>query len=152
VERPTAITVFGVLNIVIGLFGLCCSSLAGLGSFVIIDQQGPLIGVSLLVLSVLMLLLSFALAASGIGFFSCAGWARMLALITSILYVPVAAADVVLGLIVNSGGYQPGSDAEAIGYAAGSVIGVVCGGVLRLIYPCVLLVLLNKPNIKAAFR
>jgi len=162
-QRPTSVTVFGILNIVFAVFGV-------IGMFVSvflflpqantnnpvvqIIQSSPAYATWLKLSLVLGAVVCVALLAAGIGLLKVRPWARTL----SILYGIYAIVMGIVGMVVN---YfflvQPmleqarqKTGPEAAG-AIGGTIGGSIGGCFGLIYPILLLIFMTRANVVAAF-
>jgi hypothetical protein len=163
-ERPGAVTALGILNIVFagfGVFGL-------LGTFALFSMEGisnnPVVKImrespaytAWLKLTIpLGLVTCVVLLAAGIGLLRLDTWARKL----SIGYAIYAIVFSIVGLVMNfiflfgplleEASQKKGP--EAVGAFAG-VVGGSIGGCFGLVYPVLLLVLLTRPKIVAAFH
>ena len=163
-QRPTSVTVFGVLNIVfaaLGIFGLIGSIIlflipVGSNNPVIkIMHENPAYAAWLKICIPLGLLRCAALLAAGIGLLRLKSWARIL----SIVYAIYAVVFDILAVVINfffiiqpmleQARQQHGP--EAVG-AIGGAIGGTIGGCFGLIYPVLLLIFMLRPNVVAAFR
>jgi hypothetical protein len=163
-QRPTAVTVFGILNIVfaaLGFFGALASvmlfmAVAGTIKNPVIQliHDNPTYAAWMKISIVLGLLVSLALLAAGIGLLMLKPWAR----IVSILYAIYSIVMLIVGSVVN---YffliqpllqqaQQKQGPEAAG-AVGGAIGGMFVSCFGLIYPVLLLIFMLRPNIKAAF-
>ena len=164
-QRPTSVTVFGILNIVFAVFGI----FGVIGSLILFLPQmadshnpvvqlihdSPVYAMWLKFSLVLGLGAVAVLLAAGIGLLKLKSWARQL----SIGYAIYAALMVIVGTVVNffllvrplleQAKQQHGP--EAVGAIAGAIGGTV-GGCLGLIYPVFLLVFMLRANVAAAFR
>lgn len=146
--------VFGILNI---LFGLVCGACTGVGAVAVlglialIETAGGDLGIWKIVWPAMMglvVLIYVILVVAGIGLLMGKAWGRTL----SVAYSGVAIALSIFGLILNlfilpdalSGGAAPVD-------AAGSAKDIVSTAI-GLIYPIVLLVFMNKPEVKAALN
>ncbi|MGA9779738.1 MAG: hypothetical protein ACLPRE_01995 [Limisphaerales bacterium] len=163
-QRPTSVTVFGILNIVFAAFGVF-GLIASIALFHLpADSNNPVIklihenptyaawlkaGILLGVPSCLVLL------ATGVGLLCLKSWARIL----SIAYAVYAIVFGILGMVVNfvfmvlpiaeQARQQQGPEAAA---AVGGAIGGTIGGCFGLIYPILLLIFMTRPKVAAAFR
>jgi hypothetical protein len=163
-QRPTSVTVFGILNIVFavfGVFGLIASIAlffvpAGSNNPVIkIMHENPAYASWLKICIPLGLLSCAALLAAGIGLLCLKSWARRL----SIAYAIYAIVFGILGTVVNfmfltrpmieQAQQQHGPEAAG---AIGGVIGGTIGGCFSLIYPVLLLIFMLRPKVVAAFQ
>lgn len=163
-QRPTALTVFGVLNIVFAVFGVFGLIFSMALFHLPADSNNPVIklihenaayatwlkaGILLGVPSCLVLL------ATGIGLLCLKSWARIL----SMVYAIYAIVFGIVGMVVNSivmvlpmveqARQQQGPEAAA---AVGGAIGGTIGGCFSLVYPVLLLIFMTRPKVVAAFR
>jgi len=163
-QRPTVVTVFGILNIcfaALGVIGIIASIAL---FFVPADSNNPVIKIMhenaayamwLRICIPLGILSSLALLAAGIGLLYLKPWARKL----SIGYALYAIVFSVVGMVVNFfvlfepllKQAQSQSGPEAVG-ALGGAIGGSCGGCVGMIYPILLLIFMMHPSVVAAFR
>jgi hypothetical protein len=164
-QRPTAVTVFGILNIVFaafGLFGVLASVLlftafgANSNNPVLqIVRDSPAYAAWMKFSVVQGLVASGVLLAAGIGLLMLKPWARIL----SIAYGIYAILMILVGTVVN---YlflvQPMMDQargmhgpEMMGAMSGAV-GSMFGSCFGLIYPILLLIFMTRQNVAAAFR
>ncbi len=164
-QRPTAVTVFGVLNIVFAVFGIIGlmasvvlflpqSALAH-NPVIQLIHDNPAYGMWIKLTIGLGFLATGAKLASGIGLLLLKPWARLLA----IGYAIYAIGMVVVGSVVNyfflmrplleQAQAKQGPEAAA---AIGGAIGGTVGGCFGLIYPVLLLVFMLRPNVVAAFH
>jgi hypothetical protein len=163
-QRPTSVTVFGILNIVfaaIGLFGL----LATIALFaatantnnpmVEIMRENPAFAGWMKINTILGGVACVVLLAAGIGLLMLKEWARKLSIGYAIYAIVFGLVGMVLMFIfVTRPMMEKASQAqgpEAAG-AIGGVIGGSIGGCLGLIYPIFLLIFMLRPNVVAAFR
>lgn len=169
--RPTAVTVFGILNLVfagMGLFGLCCGiiPLLTMNSIQAMPNQPPnpvlelmkenqAYFVFIVVTMVLGLVATLVLACGGYGLLKMRPWGRHL----SIVYAVYTILAGIVGLIANwfwlftplMEQARQASGPEQAG-AIGGLVGGVCGGGIGLIYPVLLLIFMTRPNVVQAFR
>jgi len=170
-QRPTSVTVFGILNIVFAVFGIC--GVVGIVTMFMMMgmnlnnpafqnnptmqaiQDSPVYAAWLKISVVLGLAASSVLLAAGIGLLKLKPWARML----SIAYSIYGIISLIIGTAVN---YiflvQPmlekvhvDQGPEAAG-AIGGAIGGMFGGCIGIIYPVLLLIFMTRPKVTAAFR
>jgi len=163
-QRPTSVTVFGILNIVFaafGIFGLIGSIIlflmpVGSNNPVIkIMHENPAYAAWLKICIPLGLLRCAALLAAGIGLLRLKSWARIL----SIVYAIFAVVFDILAMVINfffiiqpmleQARQQHGPETAG---AIGGAIGGTIGGCFGLIYPVLLLIFMLRPNVVAAFR
>jgi hypothetical protein len=155
--------VFGILNIVFGVLGLC-GTFSSLSMFVVEDdgtnpviplmRESPLYLGFMYVSIPLGLLATAALLASGIALLNNKPWGRTL----SIIYGWYAIIGAIVGAIINtavllppalerSSGQMTPEDAGLIG---GALAGT-CGALIGLIYPILLLIFMNRQSVKNWF-
>jgi len=163
-QRPTAVTVFGILNIIFAALGFI-TMIASVAMFAAVgtDTKNPVIQLihdspayaAWMRVSIgLGLVASAALLAAGIGLLKLQPWARIL----SIVYAIYSMMMVLVGTVVNYVWLvQPllaqahkKQDAEA--GAIGGAIGGMAGGCFGMIYPILLLIFMLVPKVSAAFR
>jgi predicted RNA-binding Zn-ribbon protein involved in translation (DUF1610 family) len=143
-QRPTAVTVFGILGIVFGGLGLACTPVGLIATFAAPTTLHASSGYMawLVVSSLIGLAAAGWLLAVGIGLLGLKRWARSgavaygwFALIFGVLNTIVSVA------LLVSGAVSPPAEAMA-GY-----IGGTCGGLLGLIFPILLLVFMTRPHV-----
>jgi hypothetical protein len=164
-QRPAAVTVFGILNIVLavlGIFGLIGSMMlflpqaASLHNPVIqIIHDHPAYSEWMNFSTGLGLLASGAKLLAGIGLLQLKSWGRQL----SIIYSIYAIVMVVVGAVVNylflmrplleQAQQKHGPETAA---AIGGAVGGAFGGCFGLIYPILLLVFMTRPSVVKAFQ
>ena len=163
-QRPTSVTVFGILNLVFAGFGV----LGILGTLALFRMEGmannPVVtlmqenatyraymkaSIPLGIVYCLILLLG------GIGLLRLRPWGRTL----SIIYALLAIVGGLLGVAMNfiyiffpmleqaGGGSGPGATAAMAGALGGTV-----GGLVGLVYPILLLIFMTRRKVVAAFR
>jgi len=167
-QRPTAVTVFGILNVVFGVFAL----FGVFGTMAMLamtdDTKNPVIKImhenpayaTWTKCTIPIGLFSFVfLLVTGIGLLSLREWARKLSIWYGIyailLDIAVAIANFLFvfpPLFAKVSGPNGSSDPAAMGGAIGAAIGGIMGGVFGLIYPVVLIVFMLRKQIVAAFR
>ncbi len=162
-QRPSAVTAFGILNIVFGGLGVLCTPMSLI--FLWFQRQSDLplqrimditdrLFAYWVVMAVLGELSALALIAAGIGLLQLRPWARILSIAYGIFSIIVG----VVGMFVNavfvfgpalSGARSGGPEAAGslVGVAAGSI-----GGIVGLVYPVLLLVFMTRPRIRDAFH
>ena len=165
-ERPVSVTVFGILNIVFGVLGLCgmlvtvvilfSPEMAKDNPALAAMQTIPAYHAFMVVSLGLGTIASLVLIVAGIGLLMSQGWARVL----SIIYGWYAVVFGIIGMVFNlvyvipvmtkNMGNQ--GNPQAVGAAVGGMIGGVCGGVIGMIFPVVLLVFMYRRNVVAFFR
>jgi hypothetical protein len=167
-ERPTTVTVFGILNIVfavLGVFGIFASiallaagansSATSANPMVNIMRENPAFATWMKISIPLGFLTCIALLIAGIGLLKMKDWARQLSIGYSVFAIVSGLVGMVLTyvwvtrpILDRMSGAQGPEAAGAIGGAVGGVI----GGCFSLIYPIVLLIFMMRPKVVAAFR
>jgi hypothetical protein len=163
-QRPTSVTVFGILNIVFAAFGIF-GLIASIALFFMPgNSNNPVIKIMnenaayamwLKVCIPLGVLSCAALLAAGIGLLRLKSWARKL----SIGYAIYAIVFGIIGMVVNfifliepmlkEAQNQQGPEAAG---AIGGAIGGSFGGCFGMIYPVLLLIFMMRPTVVAAFQ
>ncbi len=152
VQRPTSVTVFGILNIVFASFNLLCSPLGMIMIFLsdkfdmgmgqqIQPPTGP-VAVWMVVSFILGYVVSILLLIDGIGLLKLKRWARRGAVAYgwfAILWTMVGI--IVTSALVMSGAYRTQNEAVS------AMIGAILGGIIGLIYPVLLLVFMKRPHV-----
>jgi hypothetical protein len=164
-QRPTSVTVFGILNIVfalLGIFGVAASLLlfAAVGTnsnnpVIQIIQDNPSYAAYLKFSIVVGVVVALILLATGIGLLMLKPWARVI----SIIYGVYAIFSVIGNTIANyyfvtkplleKAQTEQGPEAAR---AVGGAIGGMLGGCFGLIYPILLLIFMMRPKVAAAFN
>ena len=164
-QRPTAVTVFGILNIVFAALGFLGGIFSALTMFILphdtsnpvfkmMNEQPTLYWWTLLA-TVIGVALAALLLVAGIGLLKMKPSGRVMSVYYSIATLVLG----LVGLVINSvflisplvAQAEKSSGPEAAG-AVGGVIGGVCGGSCALIYPIVLLIFMTRPKLVAAFN
>lgn len=163
-QRPTSVTVFGILNIVFaafGIFGLIFSIAlfylpADTNNPVIkLIHESPAYAAWIKVCIPLGLLSCAVLLAAGIGLLRLRPWGRTLSIAYAIYAVVFGLVGTVVNFIfvtqpmIEQAHQQQGPQAAG---AMGAVIGGSIGGCFGLIYPVLLLIFMLRPVVAAAFR
>jgi hypothetical protein len=165
-NRPTSVTVFGILNIVFsvwGLFGVLFSALVmALGSApgtfggpaVAAMQSHPVLRVWTIASLPLGLMAAIVLFAAGIGLLLLKPWARVASIGYGIYAIIMAIAGIVLNvtitvpLMMQTSVAGPGGEIAAVA----GMVGAVFGGLISLIYPTLLIIFMTRQNVVDAFR
>ena len=166
-QRPTAVTVFGILNIVFAAFGIF-GAMASVMLFVAMGhesqnpavqalQNNPGYAMYMKLSALLGIVVCAALLAAGIGLLKLQPWARMLSIAYGIFGLVSVPVNSVLSFLFITRPMleqmqQHGSDAAAKGAAVGGLVGGMAGGCLGIIYPLLLLIFMLRPKIAAAFK
>ncbi|MHC4292144.1 MAG: DUF4339 domain-containing protein [Planctomycetota bacterium] len=149
-QRPTSVTVLGILNIVFGGLGLLCSPF-GIISILMPQPNSPFQLTSAMKMFSLVgcavgFVFAIVLLASGIGLLYLKRWAREAALV----YGWAAIIWGILALVMNGIMFSSslsGASQEAMPAVVGGIIGAMCGGLIGLIYPVILIVFMRKPHV-----
>ena len=164
-QRPTSVTVFGILNIVFAAWGI----LGLLMSLVVFNlnrgnpndpmmkilENNPAYANYIKVMIPVGGLASAALLVAGIGLLMMKPWGRTL----SIAYAIFALVSCAVGLVMNvlffigpmieQANRAKGPEAAGL---MGGAIGAGVGGCFGFIYPILLVIFMLRPNVRAAFR
>jgi hypothetical protein len=150
IEKPTSVTVFGLLNIVFGGLGLICTSslIIGLPFFAdklsqteitVVDKISFIVGIGLSIWELTL----------GIGLLKLKRWARR----GTVIYASCDIIWVLLGIGMSifylSTGRMNLSDNNMPGYNI--YIGQSCGMIIPLIYPILLLIFMQTNKVKEVF-
>lgn len=150
IEKPISITVFGILNIVFGGFGLLFSSLAIFGLVTAGDtsKMTSTYRMFLLCMNVVGFGFSIWLLTLGIGLLAMKGWARRGSVLYGWLGILLSVTETAvnfLALVLNWITVPAEGRAE---YIVGICISLVGG----LIYPVLLLIFMQTAGVKQAFH
>lgn len=165
--RPAAGTVFGVLNLVFGIFGFCGLFMSAAVLFVPMDPQLMKNNVPLQLMQdnavyrlftqasiVLGFISLVVLIIAGIGLLQQRPYGRNL----SIGYALYALGMILVGTVVNVLFVFPplieqlnANDPAAVGGAVGGLIGGTVGSCVGLVYPVLILYFMYRPNMVAAY-
>ncbi len=169
-QRPATAMIFGILNIVFGIMGICGSLISG-GMLIAVgsgqlDQQmmdqmqqfnDPVYFGFLSMQLVLGSIFAIVAIISGVGLIQFRPWGRKLANIYSIASLVLLIIGFVFNLVyavlpaiqaANSGDADPAQVGGAIGGAVGGILGSCFGG----IYPICALYFLNRKSFVAAIE
>jgi hypothetical protein len=166
-QRPTAVSIFGILNIVFGFLALFGVS----RTFGVLalqdapdDSKNPIVRImheipayaTLVKWTIPPTLLSFALLLiAGIGLLRMGEWARKLSIAYGIYAILIAIAEAaatfvfVFRPLFAQASHADGSSGSP---ELAALIGAIMGGVYVLIYPVALIFYLTRPEIAAEFR
>lgn len=153
--RPTSMKVLGILNIVFGALGLLCMPIIIIGIMVPQPdsplQMGPGMKIYTAIALVLRLILALLLLASGIGLLNLKEWARKAASFYGWSAIVMGIIGTAVTVITMSSAFAgvPEHEAPAV---IGGTIGGMCGGILGLTYPIILIVFMKRPNIIEACK
>ena len=157
--RPPAVKVFGILNLVfagLGVLGGIMSYAMYFADFHIgprnatieAAHQSPTYMSFLRVSFVTGLLVTVVLALAGIGLLRMKSWARKLTIAYGIYGIVAAIAGFIMVQRYVMGPLMHSSDPAAKAGAAGGIV----GGLFGLAYPVLLLIFMNKRDIREAFE
>ena len=165
-NRPTSVTVLGILNIVFAAFGLMGIAIYILMMFVpsslnaknpVLDlmRQNPGYAMYANISTFVGAAFTLVHLLAGIGLLMLRPWGRWL----SIAYAVFAIISLIVNSLINYyfllapmidklAALQPGQEKAA---AIGGIVGMVAGTCVGPIYPIILLIFMYRPNVKAAF-
>lgn len=154
VDKPTSVTVFGILNCVFGGLALVCTPCSLFG-IVMSDklapgrtmEMTPAYKSFLLVSSILGIGFAAWLLALGIGLLTMKTWARRGSVIYSCIAIVWAIGGVALNIIALTLHWITVPQEGLPGFVGG-ICGGMCGG---LIYPILLLIFMQTEKVKRAF-
>lgn len=152
-QRPKCVKVLGILNIIFGGLALLCSPL-GIISLLIPQPNSPFqLTPEMKLLSLVGygvgFIASIVLLASGIGLLNLRKWARQ----TAYIYGWFAIVWGILSSIANGIMFSSslsGASPEEMPIVIGGIASGMCGGLVGLIYPVILIIFLRKPRVIAA--
>jgi hypothetical protein len=166
--RPTSVTVFGVLNIIFGAWGLlgivmlaavfAITWVAGRHAFppppLMLLERHPVALAWTLASIPLGLVATGVLIAAGIGLLKMKPWARTASIVWAIYGIVAGPIGIIVNFVAMSSeladaGHRGGP--EAVGAVAGMVGGTI-GGCIGLIYPAILLIFMFRRSVVQAFR
>lgn len=164
-QRPTSVTVFGILNIVFAVFGLCgvafsvrlfmpSADMAN-NPVVQIFQSSPVYEAWMKLSLALGVVVVVALVASGIGLLNLKPWARTISVVYGIYAIVMTIASEVINYFFLVQPLLQRAHSEQGPQAAGDIggaIGSMFGGCFGIIYPVLLLIFMTRPNVVEAFR
>ncbi len=160
-QRPTSVTVFGILNIVfaaLGIFGTIASIVLFLAPpdpnnpILKTMYENPAYAIWFKVEIPLGILSCAASLAAGIGLLCLKSWARTLSMAYAIYAILYGILETVTSFIFL---YRPMLEklqGPAAAGAIGGMIGGSIGGCLSLVYPILLLIFMSRPTVVAAFH
>ncbi len=145
--QPTAVTVFGILNIVFGSLDLLCMPVALIGIFAAPNMMNVGGGTRAwtMVSSAVGLFCTIFLIIMGIGLLYLKSWART----GSLAYGWFAIIWGIIGMAVNFATFSSAAHGSSPDATFG-LIGGVFGGLIGMIYPILLIVFMRRPNVKEA--
>ena len=173
-EKPTSVRVLGIINIVFSAMALCglgFTTMMFMGGMLEAIPQDPNMpnptldlwqnnaGYRAFMIASMVLGLIFAVALfiGGIGLIKYKRYGRS----ASIAYAWYAIVSAIVGMVVNYffifrpmldalQNVEPGNAQQGamVGGTIGGIVGGVIGGCAAMIYPCVLLYFMSRPNVK----
>jgi hypothetical protein len=150
VEKPTSVTVFGVLNIIFGGIGLLFSPISIVGLAMASGNADIAAGYKMFLL--LMNLIGFGfsiwLLTLGIGLLRMRGWARRGSVLYGWLGVLLSIAEAAVNVLALALNWIAVSEGGVVEYIVGMCISLVGG----LIYPILLLIFMQTAGVKQAFQ
>ena len=168
-QRPTSVLVFGILNLVFGLLGLCGTLAAlammygplaeqmaqmGKDNVTVQLQADPTYHGFMLVMSVVGFPFTILLVAAGVGLLRMRPWGRTGSIVYGVYDIIATIAALVMNYVFILFPLMQRVDqlpeAERVGVMAG-MMGGIAGGCISLIYPILLLVFMYRANVRAAF-
>ena len=149
IEKPTSVMVFGILNIVFGGLGLICTpfTLFGLVLAGRTMEMAPAYKIVLLVSCIVSIVFSAWLLTLGIGLLKMKSWGRSGSVIYSIVTIVWGIAGVALNILSLHFGWMTVPEGGLPGF-----IGGMCGGVVGMVYPVLLLIFMSTSKVKRAFQ
>ncbi len=154
-SRPTCLTVLGIINIVFGVFGALCAPI-GLISLKIPGMEGLGSGFRMwTIVSVIVgVIASAALILLGIGLLKLKSWARIGNMVYAWFAILWGLAGTALNMTLIMPAMQEGmggAHAQVMGGMIGGMVFSAIGGIVGLIYPILLLVFMNRQEVRDAF-
>lgn len=147
-QRPTAVTVFSILNIVFGSLGLICLPVSLLASFGITEMWDPstIVVVWIIFTNVIGLICTILLLTLGIELLRLKAWARRWTLGYGWFLIAWRVIVTVVNVLLIASG-EFGYAEETLPGALGGTCGGLIGG---LIYPVLLIIFMQKPGVRDA--
>jgi hypothetical protein len=163
-QRPPAVSVLAILNIVFGVLALLCLPFALISqSFQNLTPSNPVMEAMknptwhawTMLSAVLGIFAAIAEIAGGIGMLGLKPWGRRVSVGFGIYSLAVGVINLLLFVVILVGPIlailRQTQDPAVSGGAVGGLAGGVMGGVMGMLYPGILLFFLTRPEIKAAF-
>ena len=165
-QRPTSVTVFGVLNIVFGALGFVAITFSAITLMAVsagstnnpvleVMRNSPGYALWMKMTIPLGVLASGVSIAAGIGLLKLKSWGRSLSIGYGIYSIVAGVLGVMLSFVfvmqplIQQASQKSGPEAAAL---IGGAIGGTIGGCFGMIYPVLLLIFMFHPKVVAAFR
>jgi hypothetical protein len=154
IMKPTSVTVFGVLNCVFGGLGIVCTPFSLLGLFIgdilpmgqATMEMTPMYKAILVGSCVFGIAFSAWLLTLGIGLLKFKRWARRGSVVYAVIAITWSIAGFALNMVALKMGWIIIPEGGLPGY-----IGGMCGGMVSVIYPILLLIFMSSARVKNAF-
>jgi hypothetical protein len=159
VEKPTSVTVFGVLNCVFGGLGIICTPISLIGLFIgdLLPMAqanrmeiAPGYKVFLVISAIAGVCFAAWLLSLGIGLLKMKSWARRGSVIYACIAIVWGIAGIIITVLATLLGWMGPAESETPAMIGG-MVGGACGGMLGLIYPVLLLIFMQSRKVKEAF-
>ncbi|MDP1562104.1 MAG: hypothetical protein Q8M16_12055 [Pirellulaceae bacterium] len=163
-DKPAAITVFGILNLVFGALGVCNVGFAMLNFVVAMNNfpnQGPNpfadepLGMAFQIAALAVSAISTAIIITGgILLLQSKELGRVLTIFYSWLSIGFGIVSILIVVVfmIRAMGAANLQGAEATGVMIGAIAVVSCGSLLGLIYPVLAIVFMTRENVKAYLK
>ena len=163
-QRPTSVTVFGILNLLFGALGvfgvfmmlaLLFGERAQNNPVVRLMEENSGFGTWMKLSIPLGIISTIAVFVSGIGLLLMKRWGRTLAFAYAVLAIASGAVSLIMNFtfvvrpLMDQAARQQGPEAAG---AVGGVLGGMCGGCFGLLYPILLLYFMTRPSVIEAFQ
>jgi hypothetical protein len=165
-QRPTSVTVLGVLNIVFGIFGFLAIIVSAISLFAVssdstnnpvlqIMRNSPGYAAWMKISIPLGVLVSCVSITAGIGLLKLKSWGRSLSIGYGIYSIVACLLGTVLSYLfimrplLEQASQKQGPEAAAL---IGGAVGGTVGSCFGMVYPILLLIFMFRPNVVAAFR
>ncbi len=147
-KRPSAVTVFGILNIIFGSLGLICLPFSLLVTFGMPQMWEPsdIAIIWIIITHIVGLITAIFLLTLGIELLRLRAWARKWSLVYGWFAIVWAVIGSIVNLLLITSG-EFGYSEEVLPGALGGTCGGLIGG---LIYPVLLIIFMQRPGAKDA--
>jgi hypothetical protein len=149
-EKPTSVIVFGILNIVFGIFGMLFSPLTIFALVISSGSEEITEGyeIFLLLMNVVGFGFSIWLLILGIGLLAMKKWARRGSILYAWLGILLSVVEMAVNILARIFGWVTVPESGVAEYIIGICISLVGG----LIYPVLLLIFMQTARVKQAFQ